>query len=300
MKVEIRDENVISTCATHSNAMELIKLTIHMFINKLWKIQIIFLLLYMVLGIGLIILFSTFVYYDTIKELRRQSDLASDTADNVEAAIISSKKVAEKSRTGQLYIPLLTRSLKRVPVYYDDGLRSEWNFEITKNYQASRLHTWIEPPMQLPIDGRQGENGTGFIASPELRPLMKKLHAENNFNLLASQMISVNRSLPDVRSVECRDLTYPEKLPTTSIIIVFHNEAWSTLIRTIWSVINRSPRELIAEFILVDDFNTDNSLKRSLDDYIKKLPIQTTIIRTRRREGLIRSRMLGAEVAKVR
>lgn len=51
----------------------------------------------------------------------------------------------------------------------------------------------------------------------------------------------------------CKSKSYSNKLPTTSIVIVFHNEAWTTLLRTIWSVINRSPRPLLKEIILVDD-----------------------------------------------
>lgn len=62
---------------------------------------------------------------------------------------------------------------------------------------------------------------------------MKEKFKENQFNLMASDMISLNRSLADVRNPDCKLKQHPTKLPTTSIVIVFHNEAWSTLLRTV-------------------------------------------------------------------
>lgn len=53
----------------------------------------------------------------------------------------------------------------------------------------------------------------------------------------------------------CKHWNYPEDLPRTSVIIVFHNEGWSVLLRTIHSVINRTPSKFLEEILLVDDFS---------------------------------------------
>lgn len=40
------------------------------------------------------------------------------------------------------------------------------------------------------------------------------------------------------------------------MIFCFVDEVWSTLLRSVHSVLNRSPAHLLTEIILVDDFST--------------------------------------------
>ena len=51
----------------------------------------------------------------------------------------------------------------------------------------------------------------------------------------------------------CKSVIYPDDLPSASVVIVFKNERWSPVLRTVYSVLNRSPKHLLKEVILVDD-----------------------------------------------
>ncbi|XP_074658769.1 polypeptide N-acetylgalactosaminyltransferase 5-like isoform X2 [Tubulanus polymorphus] len=132
--------------------------------------------------------------------------------------------------------------------------------------------------------------------NPTERARFDRLWKENAFNGYASEMISLHRSLPDVRDRECRDIKYHDNLPDTSVIICFHNEAWSALLRTVHSVLDRSPPHLIKEILLIDDYSNMEHLKSPLDEYVAKLG-KVKVVRAKRREGLIRARLLGASVA---
>ena len=53
----------------------------------------------------------------------------------------------------------------------------------------------------------------------------------------------------------CKSKTYPKRLPTVSVVVIFRNEAFTVLLRTATSIINRSPDHLLHEIIFVDDFS---------------------------------------------
>ena len=53
------------------------------------------------------------------------------------------------------------------------------------------------------------------------------------FNKYVSDQINVKREMPDTRHSECRTIDYdsPASLPSTSVILIFCNEALSVLLR---------------------------------------------------------------------
>ncbi|XP_043202411.1 putative polypeptide N-acetylgalactosaminyltransferase 9 isoform X1 [Amphibalanus amphitrite] len=162
---------------------------------------------------------------------------------------------------------------------------------------AGEQRGFLLPP-QAP-DG-PGEQGKPVVLpknlTAEQQKLVDKGWKDNAFNQYVSDMISPHRTLPDVRDDKCRENQYNAKLPDTAVIICFHNEAWSVLLRTVHSVLDRSPEHLLKQIILVDDFSDMEHIGKPLEDYMAQYP-KVKVVRAQKREGLIRARLLGARHA---
>ena len=105
--------------------------------------------------------------------------------------------------------------------------------------------------------GRRGRVCKEQVQPGSIRQGEQKWRQDNFYSTLSYQLkVASNREVPDTRSGACKANAWEqEQFPPTSVIITFHNEARSTLLRTIVSVLNRSPEHLIKEIILVDDFS---------------------------------------------
>ncbi|XP_056611156.1 LOW QUALITY PROTEIN: polypeptide N-acetylgalactosaminyltransferase 5 [Triplophysa dalaica] len=141
----------------------------------------------------------------------------------------------------------------------------------------------------------------GQFGHPAKVPRDKELESrsrwnEGYFNVFLSDQIPVDRAIPDTRPPLCSESLVHDDLPSTSVIFCFVDEVWSTLLRSVHSVLNRSPPHLLKEVILVDDCSTKDYLKDQLDVYMSRFP-KVRIVRLKERQGLIRARIAGADVA---
>ncbi|XP_077426448.1 N-acetylgalactosaminyltransferase 7 isoform X3 [Vanacampus margaritifer] len=151
-----------------------------------------------------------------------------------------------------------------------------------------------EPPG---VPDGPGEGAKPFVLGPEYKETVHASIKEFGFNMVASDMISLDRTMRDIRHEECKYWHYDERLLTSSVVIVFHNEGWSTLMRTIHSVIKRTPRKYLAEIVMIDDFSNKVHLKERLEMYVKQWNGLVKLYRNEKREGLIQARSIGAKKA---
>ncbi|XP_064811640.1 polypeptide N-acetylgalactosaminyltransferase 16-like [Oncorhynchus masou masou] len=151
------------------------------------------------------------------------------------------------------------------------------------------LSPWAEQQQQGQLIGSFDEKA--YLLEKQLKA-GDDPYRDHAFNLAESDRLGSERAIRDTRHYRCASVNYDANLPPTSIIITFNNEARSTLLRTIKSVLLRSPPSLIQEIILIDDFSTDPEDCQLLSQIPK-----VRCLRNGRREGLIRSRVRGADSA---
>ncbi|XP_054619015.1 polypeptide N-acetylgalactosaminyltransferase 4 [Dunckerocampus dactyliophorus] len=155
---------------------------------------------------------------------------------------------------------------------------------------------YAKPPADNNAPGEWGR-AAHLNLSPEEKKQEEDSVERYAINIFVSDKISLHRHIKDNRMPECRSKTFDyRRLPTTSVVIAFYNEAWSTLLRTIHSVLESTPAVLLKEIILIDDYSDRGYLKSQLAEYVSNLQ-RVRLIRTKKREGLVRARLIGASYA---
>ena len=169
------------------------------------------------------------------------------------------------------------------PFIYIEPITSYYRFKhsrVTKdwhNYKAIEKEAARRGP---------GEQGSPVYVSKDEEELSRKIFEENKHNGLASDKIARDRAIPDTRPLKCKHRKYLSDLPSVSVVIPFHNEILSTLTRTIHSVFNRSPPDLLREVIIVNDHSDKAHTYGPLEEYarnnfdLKKLRILVMPVRS--------------------
>jgi len=85
------------------------------------------------------------------------------------------------------------------PNLSDSATAAQIHASILSPYISSQLHAWTPVVFHNNPSSWPGENGKGVVIPKEEEALKNEKFKLNQFNLLASDKIALNRSLPDVR-----------------------------------------------------------------------------------------------------
>ncbi|EDW01816.1 polypeptide N-acetylgalactosaminyltransferase 1 [Drosophila grimshawi] len=161
-----------------------------------------------------------------------------------------------------------------------------------------------EQSIQLDIqkqDRTLGNKGVATHLKGAAKARGDKIYKKIALNEELSEQLSYNRTVGDHRNPLCLNQRYdnPATLPTASVIVIFYNEPYSVLLRTVHSTLNTCNEQALKEIILVDDGSDNAELGGKLDHYVKtRFPIgKVTVLRLNNRLGLIRARLAGARIA---
>lgn len=145
------------------------------------------------------------------------------------------------------------------------------NGENTKILNSDKLK--YERMIQLDIVkqvAKLGDNGKAVMLTGESKNIGAKQLASIALNEELSENLSYNRTSPDARNPLCKQQKFDHNsLPTASVVVIFYNEPYSVLLRTVHSIINTAHQRNLKEIILVDDCSTNVELLDKLDYYVE-------------------------------
>eukprot|EP00918_Siedleckia_nematoides_P038125 GHVU01082803.1.p1 GENE.GHVU01082803.1~~GHVU01082803.1.p1 ORF type:complete len:637 (+),score=81.07 GHVU01082803.1:101-2011(+) len=198
-----------------------------------------------------------------------------------------------KSLNGARVAPSDGASVKRAASNRDGGNKHGPDSPDSSPADPDHLHGVIG----VYPNGTSGWEPTALIGHLSHEEMVKS-HTGYCFNAFKSDSLTLDRPLPDTTAAQCKQrLRHAEEYSdTASVVIIFHNELYSALLRSIHSVLNRTPPALLKEVILVDDFSDPNThpwLKEQLDEYVKLLPEKVRLFHLPRRYGLMGARVAG-------
>ncbi|NXK70556.1 GLT13 acetylgalactosaminyltransferase, partial [Sylvietta virens] len=144
-----------------------------------------------------------------------------------------------------------------------------------------------------------GEMGRAVLIPREEQEKMKELFKINQFNLLASDRIALNRSLPDVRLDGCSGNSSPARNPQFPISHPsLPSGSGSHSLCPVPPALVPSPSPALLEPLQALHQIHLKFLKASLENYVRKLEVPVRILRMPQRSGLIRARLRGAAAAR--
>ncbi|XP_047201193.1 probable polypeptide N-acetylgalactosaminyltransferase 8 isoform X1 [Girardinichthys multiradiatus] len=144
--------------------------------------------------------------------------------------------------------------------------------------------------------------GWGENLSEDEQKEAQVLFEKYGYNVFLSDRLPLDRTLPDTREKGCLTKTYSKDLPTIGVVLIYLNEALSILKRALRSIIDRTPKHLLKEIIMVDDNSSNENLKGDLDAYVKSLEeenpsLRITRVRHTEQKGLAHARVSGWRAA---
>lgn len=217
------------------------------------------------------------------------------------------------------------------------------HFHIHKNIKREAKNEVILKRLENLKGGKLGADGKAVHFVPvkkEIQNLQNDIIAKFTIDHVLSDRIGLHRKVGEHRHPQCLTKIYSKifkQSKKASIIFNVFNEAWSTLIRSVFSILHTAPLNLVEEIILIDDNSDFSFLGERLDKKIAEIEqkkmafilkfdtfvvffeilaiflskilqnfkpekinfsIPIRLIRLKERAGLIKGRNIGASLAK--